>query len=68
MKNALIEIKKMLTTKPILKAPFDKPFIILTDTSNQDVRVILCHKDKKGEDSIMISLLNKSEQNYVIEK
>lgn len=68
--NAFNEIKKMLTTKPVLKAPnFDKPFILLTDASNYGIGVILCQEDEKGEEHPIVYLsrqLNKSEQNFAV--
>jgi len=64
------DIKKMMTTAPILSYPnFDKPFILSTDASVNGLGAVLSQKDAEGKEHpiwFASHTLNPAEKNYHI--
>ena len=49
--RAFVELKKLLCSAPVLKAPdFSKPFILQTDASDRGIGAVLSQIDENGDD------------------
>ena len=49
--RAFVELKKLLCSAPVLKAPdFSKPFILQTDASDRGIGTVLSQIDENGDD------------------
>ncbi|GBN98746.1 Retrovirus-related Pol polyprotein from transposon 17.6 [Araneus ventricosus] len=68
MSKAFDTIKGKLVERPVLHAPdYSKQFIIQVDSSNTGTGVVLCQRDKKGEEHPILYLSRKfikAELNY----
>jgi transposase InsO family protein len=66
--KSIQELKRLLTTDPVLKAPeLDKPFIMHTDASNAAIGVTLLQASDDGVEhpvAYASRTLNKAERNY----
>src|SRR6266540_50715 len=68
--KAFDKIKKKMTMAPIVTHPdFEKPFILYTDASREDIGAVLHQKDDQGKERIIVCVsraLNQHEKNYPI--
>jgi transposase InsO family protein len=64
---AFMELKKALTSKPILRHPnFNLPFFIVTDASDYGIGAVLSQRTKQGEHAVVFASrsLSKRETSY----